>query len=82
MKKNELCIILWLRENKIQIFVRLTFKNLHCELGEGAKLQWKMALFLFATGVNDTGGKWKKSSIRKIQIILFGHLWLVEETYI
>ncbi len=28
----------------------------------------------FATGVNDTGGKWKKSSIRKIVIILFGHL--------
>jgi hypothetical protein len=36
----------------------------------------------FATGVNDTGGKWKKSSIRKILIILFGHLWVVEETYI
>ncbi len=38
----------------------------------------------FATGVNDTGGKWKKSSIRKIVIILFGHLWvpIVEETYI
>ncbi len=36
----------------------------------------------FATGVNDTGGKWKKSSIRKILIILFGYLWVVEETYI
>ncbi len=36
----------------------------------------------FATGVNDTGGKWKKSSIRKIIIIFFGHLWVVEETYI
>ncbi len=36
----------------------------------------------FATGVNNTGGKWKKSSIRKILIILFGHLWVVEETYI
>jgi hypothetical protein len=36
----------------------------------------------FATGVNDTGGKWKKSSIRKIVKILFGHLWVVEETYI
>ncbi len=35
-----------------------------------------------ATGVTDTGGKWKKSSIRKILIILFGHLWVVEETYI
>jgi hypothetical protein len=32
----------------------------------------------FATGVNDTGGKWKKSSIRKILTILFGHLWVVE----
>jgi hypothetical protein len=28
----------------------------------------------FATGVNDIGGKWKKSPIRKILIILFGHL--------
>ncbi len=36
----------------------------------------------FATGVNDTGGKWKKSLIRKILIILFGHLWVVEETHI
>ncbi len=36
----------------------------------------------FATVVNDTGGKWKKSSIRKILIILFGHLWVVEKTYV
>jgi hypothetical protein len=36
----------------------------------------------FATGVNDTGGKWKKPSSRKIIIILFGHLWVVELTYI
>jgi hypothetical protein len=28
----------------------------------------------FATGVNDTGGKWKQPSSRKIIIILFGHL--------
>ncbi len=34
------------------------------------------------TGVNDTGGKWKKSSSRKVLIILFGHLWVVELTYI
>jgi hypothetical protein len=34
------------------------------------------------TGVVDTGGKWKKSSIRKILIILFGQLWVVELTYI
>ncbi len=33
-------------------------------------------------GVNDTGGKWKKSSSRKILIILFGHLRVVELTYI
>ncbi len=32
----------------------------------------------FTTGVVDTGGKWKKSSIRKILIILLGHLWIVE----
>ncbi len=29
----------------------------------------------------DTGGKWKKSSIIKILIILFWHLWEVELTY-
>ncbi len=31
--------------------------------------------------VVDTGGKWKKSSIIKVLIILFGHLWDVELTY-
>ncbi len=36
----------------------------------------------FTTGVNDTGGKWKKSSSWKILIILFGHLWVVELPYI
>jgi hypothetical protein len=34
------------------------------------------------TSVVDTGGKWKKSLSRKILIILFGHLWVVELTYI
>jgi hypothetical protein len=29
-------------------------------------------------GVFDTGGKWKKSSIREIFIISFKHLWVVE----
>ena len=33
------------------------------------------------TGVNDTGGKRKKSSIRKILIILFGHLLVVMLTF-
>ncbi len=33
------------------------------------------------TGVVDTGGKWRKSSIRNVLIILFGHLWEVELTY-
>ncbi len=32
-------------------------------------------------GVVDTGGKWKKSSIRKVSIILFGHLYFVEFTF-
>jgi hypothetical protein len=36
----------------------------------------------FATGVVDTGGKWRKLSSRKILIILFGHLSVVELTYI
>ena len=34
------------------------------------------------TGVNDTSGKWKKTSSRKILIIWFEHLWVVELTYI
>ena len=29
----------------------------------------------------DTGGKWKKSSTRKVLIVLFGHLWVVELIY-
>jgi hypothetical protein len=35
------------------------------------------------TNVVDTGGKWKKSSIIKVLIILFGHghLWVSELTY-
>ncbi len=36
----------------------------------------------YTTGVNNTGGKWKKSSRRKILTILFGHLWVVELTFI
>jgi hypothetical protein len=32
-------------------------------------------------GVVDTGGNWKKSSIVKVLIILFGHLWEVELSY-
>jgi hypothetical protein len=35
----------------------------------------------FATGVVDTGGKWKKFSIRKFFMISFGHLWVVELAY-
>ncbi len=31
--------------------------------------------------VIDMGGKWKKSSIRKVLNILFVHLWVVELTY-
>ncbi len=34
------------------------------------------------TGVVDTGGKWKKSLIRKMLIILFVHLWVVELTFL
>jgi hypothetical protein len=33
------------------------------------------------TGDNNTGGKWKKSSIIKVLIILFVYLWEVELTY-
>ncbi len=31
-----------------------------------------------STGVLDTGGKWKKSSIWKAINILFGHVWVME----
>ncbi len=47
-----------------------------------SKIRWDIRTSRFATGVNDTGGKWKKPSSRKILIILFGHLWVVELTYI
>jgi hypothetical protein len=33
------------------------------------------------TGVVDTGGKWKKSSIKKVFNISFGQLWVVELAY-
>jgi hypothetical protein len=33
---------------------------------------------IFATGVIDTSGKWKKSPVRKVFFISFGHLWVVE----
>jgi hypothetical protein len=33
------------------------------------------------TGVNDTNGKWKKSAIRKVLNILFGHLWVAEFSF-
>jgi hypothetical protein len=35
----------------------------------------------FVIGVVDTGGKWKKSSIRKFVLISFGHLLEVELAY-
>ena len=47
-----------------------------------SKIQGGIRSSRFVTGVNDTGGKWNKSLIRKILIILFGYLWVVEETYI
>ncbi len=34
---------------------------------------WKIPGDIWTTGVVDTGGKWKKSLIRKVLIILFGH---------
>jgi hypothetical protein len=39
--------------------------------------------YMCTTGVSVvvTGGKWKKSSIKKVLTILFGHLWLVQLIY-
>jgi hypothetical protein len=34
-----------------------------------------------ATGVVNTGGKWKKSSVINILLTLFGHLWEGELTF-
>ncbi len=45
-----------------------------------SKIRGDIRSLRFATGVNDTGGKWQKLSSRKILII--GHLWVVELTYI
>jgi hypothetical protein len=36
----------------------------------------------YTTGVVDTSGKLKKSSFRKVLIILFDHLWVVDLKYI
>jgi hypothetical protein len=47
-----------------------------------SKIRGNIRSSRFATGVNDTGGKWKNLKSEKFLIILFGHLWVVEETYI
>ncbi len=47
-----------------------------------SKIRGEIRSSRLTTGVVDTGGKWKKSSIRKILIIGLGHLWIVELTYI
>jgi hypothetical protein len=41
------------------------------------KIRGDIRSSMIATGVNETGGKWKKLLSRKILIILFGHLWVV-----
>jgi hypothetical protein len=45
-----------------------------------SKIHEDISSSMCTTGVVDTGGKWKKSSIRKFLIILFGHLWVEELT--
>ncbi len=47
-----------------------------------SKIRGNICSSRLTTGVVDTSGKWKKSSIRKILIILLGHLWIAEFTYI
>ncbi len=42
-----------------------------------SKIRGDIRSSMCTTGVVDTGGNWKKSSIRKILIISFGHLWVV-----
>jgi hypothetical protein len=46
-----------------------------------SKIRGDIRVSMCTTGVNDTGGKWKKSSNRKILTVLFGHLWVVELPY-
>jgi hypothetical protein len=53
-------------------------KNLIIPLGPFSQIRGDIRSSRFSTGVVDTGGKWKKSSIRKFVMISFGHLWVVE----
>ncbi len=46
-----------------------------------SKIRGDICSSRWTTGVVDTGGKWRKSSITTFLIILFGHLWEVELTY-
>ncbi len=46
-----------------------------------SKIRGDIRSWRCTTGVFDTGGKCKKSSIRKVSIIYFGHLWVVELAY-
>jgi hypothetical protein len=46
-----------------------------------SKIHGDIRSSMCTTGVVDSGGKWKKSSIRKVFIISFGHFWVVELAY-
>ncbi len=43
-----------------------------------SKIRGDICSSRFAIGVNNTGGKWKKSWMRNFFMISFGHLWEVE----
>jgi hypothetical protein len=61
-------------------FLQVFFKNSFppsIQLGSFQKIS-KFRGNKCTTSVVDTGGKWKKISIRKAWSILFGHLWVVE----
>ncbi len=63
-----------------QLLVSVSPKPLSIPIGS-FQIFLKIRRDIAAQGVVDTGGKWKKSSIMKVLIILFRHLWEVELSY-
>ncbi len=74
-------ILLWCCSARISFFSWVSFP----QAPEYTSVLGPFRIFIRSsrctTGVVDTGGKWKKSSIIKVLIILCGHLWEVELTY-
>jgi hypothetical protein len=81
---------MWLKGTVSQDFRLLVFhesvspKTLSIQLGPFRiflKIWGDIRSSRCTTGVIDTGGKWEKSSVIKVLIVLFGHLFEVELTH-